>query len=376
MRFAFIFLLLGSATASATDDLAARVAALETLVVELQAERVYEPQLSESGLNGTPNIVALPARNSIDPQAFSSAITGGGENNHIGIPGDDYAAGMARRAVIAGGYDNLNNQLAGTISGGAHHLLAGGGDHGTVGGGSYNAILSGSYSTIAGGSRNTISGTNSVIGGGIYNVVENHYAMVAGGFRNNVYGYSGVVFGGRYNQVDASAMYASVLSGRDSRVSGRYGAVFGSGVVGSVPGALSFAARNNGSPGDAQAVQFHLSTITGNSEPRSLSAFGEENLPQVPDNTVWAGEAHIAARRDDGTVSVWRLPLAVGRTAGAGWVAAGGPGDAELVVDNIGLGATAVTALVDAAGDFRLNVQGEAGAAVHWGAYIAVTQVR
>jgi len=67
-----------------------------------------------------------------------------------------YTAGTAYVSSILGGYDHINNQIAGTIAGGGHIVLRGGdgGNHATVVGGSYNTQHSGVYAFIGGGTAN------------------------------------------------------------------------------------------------------------------------------------------------------------------------------------------------------------------------------
>lgn len=105
------------------------------------------------------NWLCKPQVNYIDATVVGSTIVCGGDNgtssrnstygegggsnterNEIGA-GPAYVAGSASYATLVGGYDNRNDQLAGTIGGGAHHLLQSYGSHGLIGGGSQGYIL-------------------------------------------------------------------------------------------------------------------------------------------------------------------------------------------------------------------------------------------
>lgn len=121
------------------------------------------------------SILAKPQVNSLDTSAVGSIIAGGGDSgtssrnstygegggsnseaNEIG-EGPAYVAGGADYATISGGYDNRNDQIAGTITGGAHHLLQSYGTHGWIGGGSHAYQLGPSdrSAIITGGGANT-----------------------------------------------------------------------------------------------------------------------------------------------------------------------------------------------------------------------------
>lgn len=77
-----------------------------------------------------------------------------------------YINGTAYVASILGGYDHLNNQIAGTICGGGHNELRSAGNHSTIVGGSYNLQKAGLYSVIVGGTQNQQSQDFGVIVGG------------------------------------------------------------------------------------------------------------------------------------------------------------------------------------------------------------------
>lgn len=157
------------------------------------------------------------AYNSIDssPVAY---ILGGGSNGwpnligSTGLPnGSDFAptdwsadsgypSGAADVSLIAGGYDNIVNQEAGTIIGGGHNFVKyNSNGHSIIGGGSYNLISSG-RSGIFSGRRNTITGASnafSFIGGGDDNNIVGSYSAIPGGLSNAVTGDYSLAFGRR-----------------------------------------------------------------------------------------------------------------------------------------------------------------------------------
>lgn len=125
--------------------------------------------------------------------------------------------------TISGGYDHLNNQIAGTIAGGGHNELRVGGEttsgHGVIGGGARNKILSGDYETIAGGRLNVITNSdNASIGGGAYNAILDSQSTWGSGF-SNIFRASAFSAGfGRLNYATNSPQ--SFMSGESDLVSG------------------------------------------------------------------------------------------------------------------------------------------------------------
>lgn len=151
------------------------------------------------------NIVVSVGQNSIDPETQGSGIFGIGWTtlpNKIGAvakplgtdytnPGEwtldsGYAAATlnnASVATISGGYDHVNNQIAGTICGGGHNFIQYHSEgHSLIGGGSYNWI-NGGRAAILYGTNNRVSGEGS------FNAVHNGYTnKILGGEHNNILG--------------------------------------------------------------------------------------------------------------------------------------------------------------------------------------------
>jgi len=331
--------------------------------------------------NGTGNNISVnDGTNSIDPLVHGSTIAGGGYGyvgNFIGV-GENYPPGQANVAVISGGYDNINDQLAGTIAGGAHHVLDAAGNHGTISGGSRHSIFTGHYSVIGGGTLNSVEGNKSTISGGAENIINSHYSVIAGGTRNEARGVGSAINGGDYNTTGTNASYSTILGGVNVELTGKHAAAFGAGVVANSPGAFTFSGRVNAEAGDAQAVQLHLSNVTLNNSAVYLAATDSSTYPRIPDNTAWAGEATILAKDvSTGKVSAWQLPIVAGVNDSTGWVVKGLNPDKVTLVDQIGLNSNDLGLQINGAtGDFRLLVRGLPATEVHWGAYIAVTQIR
>jgi hypothetical protein len=201
------------------------------------------------------NYIVNSTYNTIDSDVTRCTICGGGASgfaNKIGSPtkpagtdytptgwadDTDYPAGAAGVATIAGGYDNIINQIAGTICGGGHNFIkynpAG---HSFIGGGSYNCISAGRSSIISG-TNNSISGTGT-------------YGTILCGLANSVIGsYSGVL-GGWTNTVNGT--YSTVIGGNNNSITGNYGLAYGRKINISAAGVTAFT--------DSQDADFNIST--------------------------------------------------------------------------------------------------------------------
>jgi|GEM_PF-3343150 len=168
--------------------------------------------------------------NTIDNSTCAFILGGGGSStfpNHIGkdggIPnGADltptdwvadtaYVPGSAIVSLICGGYDNINNQIAGIIVGGGHNFIKYNVDgHSIIGGGSYN-VISGGRSGIFSGTGNTITGSG------------NSYSFIGGGGRNNIIG-----------------GYSSIPGGRNVNVTGNYSFGYGYNLNVTASGSVGF----------------------------------------------------------------------------------------------------------------------------------------
>ncbi len=207
------------------------------------------------------NITGGYSGNHIDG-GYANVIAGGGVGATIGVQnGYDYGTALNEITgtsdttlyeTISGGYDNaIADNIASTISGGAHHIISGIADHGVIAGGSYNTIgavtaSTGHYDTIsggtinritssntslvAGGESNTITGaTASAIGGGSSQTVTGSYAGISSGTLNNVAARLSVISGGSSNTINSTASgdaanggYAAINGGFTNTVTNDY----------------------------------------------------------------------------------------------------------------------------------------------------------
>ena len=354
-------------------ELEAQIEALQDEINQTASDPVSPQVITESQtLYEGPIISANTAINYVDPEVHTSTISGGGyfgSEQRIGWPYDpDYVAGAANVATISGGYDNINNQLAGTIAGGAHHRLYAAGDHGTISGGSFNSIWSGSYSTIAGGGGGSdpqsIFGERSVISGGGGNRVTGNLSAIAGGLRNEVAAEGSSIGGGVENVV--RGRYAFAVGNRNEIDASAIGAVAaGQDVVASVPGSINISTR-----GDfGQSILFDLSCETYNDTPQQFLSIGFWQTPQIPAGAVWSGEAHIVGVNQSGSI----VSLNLSFTANAAGVQAV---TSEKLLDQIGLTAFPVTlTIANDDAQFLLTATGAAGETIRWNAATVVSQV-
>ena len=138
------------------------------------------------------------------------------------VADSSYTAGQAYVATISGGYDHLNNQIAGTICGGGHNELRSGGNHSVIVGGSYNMQMAGLYSFIGGGTQNEQS---------------QDFGIILGGWANGI-----------SCPTVAGADYSAILSGDENRITDAFAALIGGGADNTIlnPSALTpSACRHN-----------------------------------------------------------------------------------------------------------------------------------
>ncbi|PIR85809.1 hypothetical protein COU14_02300 [Candidatus Kaiserbacteria bacterium CG10_big_fil_rev_8_21_14_0_10_44_10] len=190
--------------------------------------------------NSTFNNFAVNTDNNIIGSGITSGVIGGGGStvgqNLIGTttlphyndftPTDwaadtGYVDGSADVTVISGGYDNINNQLAGSIVGGGHNFIKYNvNGHSIIGGGSYNLISAG-RAGIFSGRQNTITGASEIfsfIGGGDDNNITGSYSIIPGGFNNDLHADYAAIVGGSTNTIDANSSYAAILAGSSNTI--------------------------------------------------------------------------------------------------------------------------------------------------------------
>lgn len=228
-------------------------------------------------------------------------------------PGDwdddaSYVADSADVATIGGGYDNVNNQLAGTICGGGHNFLMGGlgqgqasvNGHSTIVGGSYN-IISGGRSFIGAGRRNSIDSDTlfgCIVGGDDNELIDGDYSTIGGGAANEVSGSYSCVLGGLTNTV--SGDYASALGGQLNTVSGHYSVAAGESntVAGSHSGVFG-TTNTAGANADYALLAGSNNNVNhayGITAGRHAVPLGSEALTIGRSNLVEVGDAQLATR--------------------------------------------------------------------------------
>ncbi len=326
--------------------------------------------------------------NTLDTAARSCVIAGGGDlgsstrstepgaygRNEIGAHAS-YVAGTAHYATISGGYDNRNDQLAGTICGGGHILLSYQGSHCTVCGGSHHAVLGDSdYCTIGGGTQNVIGATSggdantigggysnditrgpdNTIGGGRDNAISSSNAAggntIAGGSGNTISGSGGygAIIGGQGNTLNASGNGGAILGGSGNIMSGSYSAIVGqnntvgSSAVGSLTvgasssqtdpyqlvvgldhsppsgldGAIVFGGNCGAfsADGTAEGFVFTMSAQTTDAATAVHMAVRGSTAPTIPLNSAWVGTALVIGKRvGQISVAAYRFDFCVSR---------------------------------------------------------------
>jgi len=179
--------------------------------------------------NGTTNAAGTTFSSVYGVRTFTATGTAKLKDSASAETDGDYTSGNASVATISGGYDHLNNQLAGTIAGGGHNELRAGGSHGFIGSGSLNIHNGGNYGAIVAGSQNTVSQEAGGIFVGTANmvadpVVPSARSIILSGFENQIAdtGYSTVVNGYDNRILNTSASgsvgHSAIISGFDNTI--------------------------------------------------------------------------------------------------------------------------------------------------------------
>ena len=143
------------------------------------------------------------------------------------LPDSAYVNGKAYVATISGGYDHLNNQIAGTILGGGHNELRSGGNHAVIVGGSYHIQTAGLYSFIGGGTQNEQSQDFGFIGCGWANTINSanvancQFSAVVAGDENRITDSStSLIANGANNQIANPSALIPTLCRHNTIVNG------------------------------------------------------------------------------------------------------------------------------------------------------------
>ena len=382
-----------------------------------------------------PNFLCCAAVNAIDPHTHSVTVFGGlGDgsfpnlvgSSFAGInggPDDSYVPGTASYASILGGYDNIDNTLAGIIitqhgrlyTAATHGMIAGGGYH-WISSGDSNSILGGVQhhisssagdNVIAGGANNAITGNSSasaIIGGSLENITGAPYSAILGGYRNEISasgasqaivggsangitgsgtagaivgGYSntlsssyGAIVGGYQNQVSGYA--GAIVGGDTSEVSASYGVAFGSGRVAYWPGGIHYGARNQSVAGDRNNILVAQSAQTTSAVATGLSGYGNGIYPAIPVNTAAIANVILVGRQQHSDNIVAYSAIVVFHTGNGGVVTI----DSQNWTRQVdGVGVAAPPKISSATDQFAIMVTGKADTTIDWNADVRVATV-
>lgn len=408
---------LASDLAAETTARADADTALQGSISDLQAAsgivRVPSAGVASHGYN----LLANPEINSINSDVQSATVSGGGLDGSPLIIGSTDGTN-AHYASIGGGYDNINDQLAGTIGGGAHHRLSLG-THGTIGGGSFGTVDSGAdYATIAGGTGHTVSADEGTVGGGNTNKVTGQAATISGGSSNQASGLFAVVGGGNTNKAQgsnsvvtgganntasgdsstivggnlntasglrsiiigglqntASGTESIVFGGRDNVASASYSSARGYRASATSIGQHALANGQFAARGDAQTFEAVLRTTSTTQFGTTLGSGDSVGLLVLPDNTTWAFEVLVVARAvGSDEHAAYKLSGIIKRGVGAATTAIVGTVTKTVIAESVA--AWDATAAADTtSGDLRIRGAGEASKSIRWVAYVRVASV-
>ena len=212
---------------------------------------------------------------------------------------DDYVGGDVIVCTIGGGYDNIVNSIASTITGGGHNFIkytVGG--HNWIGGGSWN-LIEADRAVIPGGSANHIVETSSA----------SVYSGIPNGFGNRIDGSDYTSAGGRSNTVTDGSYHH--VYGNEHTVTGGVGVAVtglrmtaddiayasGTGADGILDADFSHTISRSqlSEPGDAQTMTMVMAQRTTNATIANLSPTVENFGDQVVSGF---GEITLIGTRD------------------------------------------------------------------------------
>lgn len=307
-------------------------------------------------------------------------------NSVRGTPWSDdsgYVVGAADISTIVGGYDHVNNQIAGTIIGGGHHYIQYDvNGHSTIVGGSNNRIQAGRAAIVGGQSCTVANGsTFSAIVGGEYNTCRGNKSFIGGGDQNTINNSAGwgAIVGGLQNEIAASVSYGAIVGGRSNLCSHDYASVHGRDGVSQALHGLIVSRIKLGVVGDNQVF---------------IQPFGVRTtdavLTNMSDNWVLPSGARAACSFTCRIVGMDEATGGVAIFYFSGGFAWDGAGTATLyndagasstsalnctqAVDTIGVAAVPTIACNGSA--IRPKVTGKAATNIKWSAYLSGTITR
>lgn len=291
----------------------------------------------------------------------------------------------AELAFHGGGGDTLLDHLAGTICGGAHHVMTKNqeampmGSHGFIGGGSYQKVY-GDYAGIGWGTLNENYAIKATIVGGDSNVIgtitdqqSGRNAFIGGGYQNggaNIGQYS-VICGGRLNT--ANGQYSAVLGGYENKANGTYSRAFGHKAVANDFGESANSSGSFAVTGDTGHSVTHLFRTTTTSVATQLLPDGNATALVAPgSNTTLAIEARIIGMRTDATSGIADYTLRATLTNETGTLVIKSQSLTVNHEDAAGYNAD----IIVSGSAYQIRVQGATGHTIRWAAELRKVWVR
>ena len=346
-------------------------ASLYNVLIETTSSDPYSSHIGTA----TAKPLGVSGTNS-DPAAGVDAISGTPWSVDAG-----YVADSAGVSTVIGGYDHINNQLAGTIIGGGHNYLQYNvNGHGSILGGANNRI-DGGRSTIIGGSSCTINGGANigVIVGGEYNTCQGSRSVILGGLSNQVIStatYSAVV-GGRSNTINAGVDYGVIISGQGNLVTHDYAVVMGNNGISDAVGALTISRTKLSKDGDCQTTIHEFGIRTTNATIANMTQYFTLVSADKAALAIRAQIVAIDEATGDLAVYVWDGGMTWDGTSTATFYDAGGSGASRnftQIVDSIGCAAVPVWSGTTAA--VRPKVTGKLSTNIKWSCTALFTVTR
>lgn len=220
-------------------------------------------------------------------------------------------------------------------------------------------VSSGLYSTIGGGRNNTASGTDATVSGGQIGIASGSKSTVCGGYYCTASGYAAVTLGGYKNT--SSGYFASALGTR--AIANKYGQ-------------MTHASGRFSADGDAQRSEFVLRRSTTSATPVEVFLNGSSAMLVVPNDTTWAFEVLVVARRTDANdeSAIYKFIGGIDRNASAATTALVGTVTKTVVAEDTAAWDVEVDADTTN-GSLRIMVTGEAAKTVRFVAYVWTVEV-
>jgi hypothetical protein len=355
----------------------------------LQKDLEVAPSLSAGGVN----VVAAPSTN---PHTGTDVATVFG--GITAFPQDVTGSSLPS---IGGGYDNkIASSIAGTISGGAHHLIDAPAGHGTIGGGAYQevhgayggalsgftnksdsdyGIVAGGRLNIAGDSTDRTGKTDQFVGAGSTNRALGHRALVVGGFNNLAQAQESSILGGTGHLAQTAAIGSAIVGGTSCMTSAPQSTALGNGARAQMYGQVAWASGMfNAVNGDAQASSLVARCITTNATATEMFLDGATATQRMvlPSNATWVFDIMVVARRTDvdDESAGYRITGVIDRNAGAATTALVGTPVVTVLAEDMAAWDVAVNANTTQ-GALRIMVTGEAAKTIRWVARVELTQL-